>query len=313
MCNNSTPGPNGLTGGLSGYLVTAGFDEATGLGSINVANLLSNWSSTTVATTTNLTSLSPVSVNEGSSGPVVITATVTSSGGTPTGNVNFFNGSALIGTATLSNGAATFNYNPSALAGGTYSITASYPWNSTFGNSTSTQQTLSVQGFKIAASPTTVTVSAPGQSGSATLTMTPLGGFNQAVSYSCTGLPSEATCTFTAVSATSETLTIATTGPSASLDRIHSGRSRSLFYALLLPGFLGLVLAAGNRKSRRVLRGLGIVALLSFVALSMPACGGGGGSSQGNPGTPVGSSTVTITATAGSLTAPPTIITLSVQ
>ena len=43
MCNNSTPSPAGLTGGLSGYLVTAGFDEVTGLGSIDAANLLANW------------------------------------------------------------------------------------------------------------------------------------------------------------------------------------------------------------------------------------------------------------------------------
>ena len=30
MCNNSTPGPTGLTGGLAGYLVGTGYDEATG-------------------------------------------------------------------------------------------------------------------------------------------------------------------------------------------------------------------------------------------------------------------------------------------
>jgi subtilase family serine protease len=313
MCNNSTAGTTGLTGGLSGYLVTAGYDEATGLGSINVANLLTNWISTTVATTTKLTSLAPTSVNAGSSGPVVITAAVTSSGGTPTGNVNFFNGNNMIGTAPLTNGTATFNYNPSALAGGTYSITASYPWNSSFGNSTSTPQTLNVQGFKISASPTTIAVTAPGQTGSTTLTVIPLGGFNQSVSYSCSGLPSEATCTFAAASATSETLTITTTGPSASLDKIPSRRSRTLFYALMLPGFLGLMFSTG-KKSRCALRLLSFVAVLSLAALWMPACGGGGGTStQSNPGTPVGTSTVTITATAGSLTAPPTIVTLSVQ
>lgn len=313
MCNNSTAGPTGLTGGLAGYLVTAGFDEATGLGSINIANLLTNWTSTTIATTTQLVSLAPISVKAGSSGPVVITATVTSSGGTPTGNVNFFNGSKLIGTGPLSNGTATFNYNPSALAAGTYSITASYPWNSNFGNSTSTSQTLNVQGFKVSANPATVSVSAPGQSGSTTLTVTPLGGFNQPVSYSCTGLPAGATCTFAAASATSEMLTIATSGPSASLNEMRLGRSRGPFYALMLPGLLGLALSVGNRKSRRVMRILSFVALLSLATLWMPACGGGGSTAQSNPGTPVGSSSVTITATAGSLTAPPTLITLSVQ
>jgi subtilase family serine protease len=42
MCNNSTPGPTTLTGGLSGYLLTTGFDEVTGLGSVDVANLVAN-------------------------------------------------------------------------------------------------------------------------------------------------------------------------------------------------------------------------------------------------------------------------------
>ncbi len=45
LCNNSTPGASGLSGGLAGYAVGTGYDEVTGLGSINVANLLAQWSS----------------------------------------------------------------------------------------------------------------------------------------------------------------------------------------------------------------------------------------------------------------------------
>lgn len=51
MCNNSMPGPTDLTAGLSGYALTTGYDQVTGLGSINVANLLQQWS---VATSVNL-------------------------------------------------------------------------------------------------------------------------------------------------------------------------------------------------------------------------------------------------------------------
>jgi subtilase family serine protease len=47
LCNNSTPGPNGLSDGLAGYLVGAGYDEATGLGSIDVSNMIGNWSAQT--------------------------------------------------------------------------------------------------------------------------------------------------------------------------------------------------------------------------------------------------------------------------
>ncbi len=45
MCNNSTPSPTALTGGLSGYAVGTGYDEVTGLGSLDVGNLLNEWSS----------------------------------------------------------------------------------------------------------------------------------------------------------------------------------------------------------------------------------------------------------------------------
>jgi len=40
MCNNSIPGPTGLSGGQAGFTVNAGYDEATGLGSLNVTNFI---------------------------------------------------------------------------------------------------------------------------------------------------------------------------------------------------------------------------------------------------------------------------------
>ena len=43
LCNNSLPSPTSLTGGLAGYLVGNGYDPVTGLGSINVTNLLNAW------------------------------------------------------------------------------------------------------------------------------------------------------------------------------------------------------------------------------------------------------------------------------
>jgi len=47
LCNNSMPGPTDLSGGLAGYALTTGYDQVTGLGSINVANLLQQWSAST--------------------------------------------------------------------------------------------------------------------------------------------------------------------------------------------------------------------------------------------------------------------------
>ncbi|MGH9643124.1 MAG: putative Ig domain-containing protein, partial [Terriglobales bacterium] len=97
------------------------------------------------ATSTTLT-LVPSNVPVGSAGPVVMTATVVplSGSGTPTGTVTYFNGSTQIGTATLSGGVATFNYNPSGLAIGIYSITAVYSGDSMFAASSSPTQTLAI-------------------------------------------------------------------------------------------------------------------------------------------------------------------------
>lgn len=40
MCNNSTPSATGLTGGLAGFEVAAGFDQSTGWGSVDAAKLI---------------------------------------------------------------------------------------------------------------------------------------------------------------------------------------------------------------------------------------------------------------------------------
>ena len=301
--------PNTLAVGT--YSITAQYGgDTTFANSVSPAQQLTVQA---IPTTTKLT-LSPTFVDVGSSGPVVATATVapTSGSGTPTGTVTFFNGTTQLGQpVALSNGTAAFSYNTSSLTANTYSITATYSGDTDFTASTSTPATLEVQDFTIAASPTTVTIAAPGQSGTTTLTITPLGGFNQTLTYTCTGLPSEANCTFP-TGATGGTLTITTMAPSARSDKGHFGRSHGLFYALLLPGFLGLVVSAGNRK--RTLRGvrlLGLIAVLAISTLWMPACGGNS-STPSNPGTPTGTSTVTVTATAGTLHHTVTI-TLTVQ
>jgi subtilase family serine protease len=290
-------------GGQFGYSAGAGYDLVTGLGSVDAYNLVTGWSSSAVSTTTTLSIAPASSANFGTT--VMLTATVkpAPSVTNPAQTVTF-NDAVLgkLGSGTLnSSGVATFA--SSTLVAGSYSITATYGGDTNFSGSTSSAVPYSIQDFTIAAAPTTVTVSAPGKSGSTTLTITPLAGFSQTLSYSCAGLPSEATCAFTAASATTETVTIQTMAPSARLGNAPLGRRSGLFYALMLPGFLGLVVSAGNRK--RTLRGvrlLGLIAVLAVATLWMPACGGGSSTStQTNPGTPTGSTTVTITAAAGSL------------
>ena len=71
-----------------------------------------------------------------------ITASVASSGGTPTGTVSFFDGATLLGTGTLSGGVTTFT--SSALSVGSHSITALYSGAVSFSGSTAPVLTHSV-------------------------------------------------------------------------------------------------------------------------------------------------------------------------
>jgi subtilase family serine protease len=304
-CKQGTPNCPASAPFQFGFLTGTGYDQVTGLGSVDANVFVTNWASAVRIPTSTALTLSPASVNVGATGPVAAKATVAhaTGTGTPTGSVNFFvdGSTTAAGTGTLSSGSYTLNYNPNALAAGNHTITATYEGDSNFAASTSAAATLGVQDFTVTANPTTVTVTAPGQSGTTTLTITPLGGFNQTLSYSCTGLPSETTCTFAAASATSETVTIATTAASARLDKAPLGRGRVIFYALLLPGFSGLVLLTGNRKRTwRGARLLSVIVVLALSVLWMPACGGGSSNTPpSNPGTPAGTSSVIVTATSG--------------
>jgi subtilase family serine protease len=304
---------------LPAYGTHTGWDFATGIGTVNAYNLVTGWSGSSGTPTTTKLALSASSISEGTAS-VTLTATITAGSGTPTGKVTFYkNGTAISQTgnpATLASGKATLTYTTSGLTVATYAISATYDPTGTFATSGSSPSQLAVQDFTVAANPTAVSVSAPGQSGTSTLTITPgSNGFSQAITFACSGLPTGANCTFTPSSVTpgsspaTTTLSITTTSTASRLHETPFGQGKALFYAMLLPGFLGLV-SAGGRK--RTLRGMRLFALLCAVGLCSLwlACGGGGTSS--NPSTPAGNSTVTVTATSGVL-APTATIALTVQ
>ncbi|MBS0514191.1 MAG: Ig-like domain repeat protein [Proteobacteria bacterium] len=95
-----------------------------------------------------------VSPNPATSGQsVTMTATISSSGTTPTGTVTFVDGSTTLKTSTLSGGVASFS--TSSLAVGTHNISASYSGSGTIAASTST-----VTGLVVNASTTTKATSA---------------------------------------------------------------------------------------------------------------------------------------------------------
>jgi subtilase family serine protease len=149
--------------------------------------------------------------------------------------------------------------------------------------------------FTLTPSALTFTVIA-GQPATANITVNPVNGFNSALTFSCSGLPSESSCTFSPPASTTQTmvtLNLATTAPTARL-RPPFGRSSGLFYAALFPGLLGII-ATRSRKSG--VRMLSLMVVLGFSAVGMSACGNSTNSSSKNPGTPKGSYVVKISAT----------------
>jgi hypothetical protein len=264
----------------------------------------------TAATTTTLTA-SASTVTAGAS--VTLTATVTASSGStgaPSGTVTFLDGTTTLGTGTLNtSGAATFS--TSALTTGAHSITAQYGGDSNFAASTSTAVTVTVQAvpasFTISASPASLSIAA-GATGTATVSVTPAGGFAQPVSFACSGLPSEATCSFApatvtpGASAVTTTLTITTTAAQpAAQSRIH----RAGMTGLLALASLLLLLMPGVNRVARWSRWFVVLFALALGG-GLISCGGGGSSGGGsttptNPGTPSGTTTVTVRATSGSI------------
>jgi sugar lactone lactonase YvrE len=240
--------------------------------------------------------------------PITFQATVTSStAGVPTGTVTFENVTAAnhvtpIGTATLgatgTPGLASFT--TSSLASGTIYVAAVYNGDVNFVTSTSaaTGLTVSLPTFTLTASPQTLQI-VQGQSGTVQLTVTPVGNFTSAVTFSCQGLPLEASCAFANGSVSpnggpvSTTLTVHTTGPtSAKLNNSAPWANTGT----------GLALAGGMLilwRRRRLTKGLFLIVLVSLVAL-IPVTGC---SLNEKPfDTPLGISTVTVTASSAANT-----------
>jgi hypothetical protein len=230
---------------------------------------------------------------------VTFTATITPA--PPNGETVTFKdtkSNTTLGVATTTSGSAILT--STGIPGGSYTVTANYPGDTTLASSVSTGQALNVQDFTIGPNNLSITVSAPGLSGTGTINLGLLGRL-AAPSFSCSGLPAESTCSFAAASATSETITIATTAASS---RASLFERSSILYATLFPGLFGVVILAADSKKRK-LRILGLLAVLVVFMLLMSSCGTLGSTTtttHHDPGTPTGQTTPTVTATASGIT-----------
>lgn len=161
--------------------------------------------------------------------------------------------------------------------------------------------------FSVSAAQSTQSVS-PGSSATYTLSITPVGGFNQAIALTCSDPAQASQCTISPASVTpttgavTATVTATTTALVAPFSLKHmlppaGGLRWPATWLLALLALLGIAALAGRRRPALLLAGV------LLAALMMAACGGSSSSTPPvNNGTPAGSYTLTVTGTAGSLT-----------
>lgn len=159
-------------------------------------------------------------------------------------------------------------------------------------------------------SSTSVTIAA-GQTASYTINLSPVGGFSHQVSLSCSGAPSESTCsispspvTLNGTSPTTATVAVSTTAPSYLLPSpgdIFRRSPTAMPLAALAATVLVLLLAKVSRLNRLSFTGVGGLLILVSTATWILYCGGHSGSTSANPGTPHGSYSLTITASYSSV------------
>jgi subtilase family serine protease len=323
--------------GESEFPTTTGYDQATGLGSVNLANLIAVWpasSSTLIGTTTTI-SASNTSPNVGAS--VTFTITVVAASGTapPTGNVNlsidgggtaYSDGGTTTTVALVASGApgtATATYQTSFSTVAAHQIVAQFAQDAPFAASTGVVQ-VNVEiissgkgSFALAASPGTLTVVQDGE-GTETIQATPSGGYTGAVDLT----PSSATLSFcytpatayvTGTSAAAATMIIDTNLNDCSSTGAQKTSGKQLFLAgsqkaKLAYGaspsiataafsFAGLFFAGLIGWRRRQLRILSCLIVLGVMSFALTACGGGGGGSTNCTTCTTTGSSYTITVT----------------
>ncbi len=219
-----------------------------------------------------------------------ITASVTSSVGTPTGTVSFLRGGAPVDPSQAAipldaGGNAIFS--TTNLAQGVYKLTVVYNGDVNFAsvsNSLPTFQVI-VPSLQITASPATMTLT-PGTPGQVTLTLKPLVGFNQNVNVECVTatLPEYSECTFdnpeigvghdvNGNPTTAPATIVVTISTNVPVNGATSSVARVAPWSLAGVFGLGLVgLIAGRKRLNRYLTMLCLAVMLAGAFMGITAC-----------------------------------------
>jgi Glycoside hydrolase family 44/Bacterial Ig-like domain (group 3) len=222
---------------------------------------------------------------------------------TPTGSVYLSDGATVLGTMALANGGASFSV--PALAMGTHSLSAAYSGTLGFSPSTSTPVGISVSApgsapmpdYVLALSASSVSAT-PTQAASVNVSVISQNGAFAKLSFACSGLPQDWSCSFSPASVSGSatettTLTLSATKGTSS----GSGGAAATQLAVIWP--LPLLLLGLARRGSRQWRLLPALAALVLVA----GCGGDSGSS-GTATAPTSVSSYPVTVTASGSGAP---------
>ncbi len=294
------------------HLVTAVYS-----GDTNFAGSTSNAVSLVAALLPDTVTLVAVPTSAGPGQAINFTATVTPTAAppatyeqNPTGKVTFYNGTTVIGTGMLTTSlgnSATATFTIATLPAGQDTITAVYAGDSYFAPGTSNAVTVTVEDFVIAPvkSPATLTIP-KGESGQAAFVVSGLAGFGAQIQVTCNTLPQDdMSCSPSPIQVTpTQTITFTvqtykTGGPNSSSSRLGGGPMWLRAGGGVALAFV-VMLAPMGRRARRL---RGVTKFGALVVLLAGLCGVGlgcSGTSNGTNGvgTPLGTTTVTVTATA---------------
>lgn len=134
--SNSVPGLSGYGTSTADFTAAAGYDLASGLGSINVANLVNGWSAG-LATTPTTTTLAASATTAKHGTPINLQVGVTAASGTPTGDFVLMSDKYGAGDQYTLGSNAAWSGAVSDLPGGSYTLTARYAGDGSFASSTS--------------------------------------------------------------------------------------------------------------------------------------------------------------------------------
>jgi hypothetical protein len=236
---------------------------------------------------------------------VTLTANVTSGGPTPTGNIVFTSGSTTLATVALSGGSASYTTS-SFTTVGTQTITASYSGDANTQASSTTLSQVVNAAFALApgsSGSTTLTVKA-GQTVTAPINVTGAAGFSGQVTFACSGLPANSSCSFSPATVTVSGTTVIPTllsvntaaGTTTSQLRQNGRRLGAVAYGL---GLAGLMLFWPIRRRGTRLWAM-LICCFALATMGLTSCSSGSTAAP-TPETAAGTYNFTVTASSGNV------------